>query len=185
MLVLFHDVTDPASAVAVARCTRLAREGVPIEFDGFEAVGIDVTMPPDVEVLALLDRLGDEAASEGLHLRRPRSTPPTGLAHVLLAHAEPTPAAHDLRLAVYRAYWTGGADLTDHAVLTDLAVTAGLDGAAVDALLADRVELASRRRRMAAHRREGIGGVPVVLASRTLLPGLMTEQQLRDLAAAV
>lgn len=185
MLTLFHDVTDPASAIAVARCTRLAREGLPIAFEGFEAVGLDIALPPDLDLLARLDRLADEAAAEGLVLRRPRVQPPTGLAHVLLAHAEGTPAAHDVRLAVYAAFWADGADLADQAVLVRVATGAGLPRDDVAALLADRVELASRRRQMATHRRDGVGGVPVVLASRTLVPGLMDERQLRDLAAAV
>ncbi|HUG83246.1 MAG TPA: DsbA family protein [Euzebya sp.] len=185
MLVLFHDITDPASAVAVARCTRLAREGLPIAFEGFEAVGLDVALPPDIEVLARLDGLGAQAAAEGLTLNRPQMMPPTGLAHVLLAHAETTPHAHDVRLALYARYWGDGADIASHSVLQDLAARCGLGVAAVAQVLGDRVGLALRRREMAAHRRDGIGGVPVILASRTLLPGLLEESQLRDLAAAV
>lgn len=183
MLVLFHDVTDPTSAVAVARCTRLAREGMAIEFEGFEAVGLDLVMPPDIEVLARLEGLTAQAAAERVALRRPRRMPPTALAHVLLAHAERTPRAHDVRLAVYRAYWERGADVAEAAVLVDLAVGAGLDRVEMGHLLADRVALVSRRRQMAAHRREGVGGVPVILASRTLVPGLLEEDQLRALAA--
>lgn len=185
MLVLFHDVTDPASAVAVARCTRLAREGLPIAFEGFEAVGIDLTMPPDLEVLAKLDGLTAPAHAEGLDLNRPHQMPPTGLAHVLLAHAETTPQAHDVRLALYQAYWHDGADIASSAVLQGLAGRCGLAPDPVAELLGDRVALAQRRREMAMHRREGIGGVPVILASRTLLPGLLEESQIRDLAAAV
>lgn len=185
MLTLFHDVTDPASAVAVLRCTRLARQGLPITFEGFEAVGVDIVMPPSLDVLALRDRLAADAAAEGIVLRRPRSQPPTGLAHVLLAHAEETAAAHDVRLGVYRAHWESGVDITDRGVLADIAADAGLDRATVLALLDDRVELAARRRQMAALRRDGVGGVPVVLASRTLVPGLLDEGLLRDLATAV
>lgn len=184
VLVLFHDVTDPTSAVAVARCTRLAREGLPIEFEGFEVVGLDLVLPPDIDVLAKLDGLVGPAAAEGVVLRRPRHMPPTGLAQVLLAHAEHTPLAHDVRLAVYRAYWAEGADIADADVLVEVAVGCGLEAADMAALLGDRAALASRRRQMAAHRREGVGGVPVILASRTLVPGLLDEDQLRALAVA-
>ncbi len=183
MLVLFHDVTDPTSAVAVARCTRLAADGVPIEFEGFESVGLDVTMPVDLGVLARLDGLAEEARSEGIVLRRPPAMPPTGPAHVLLGHAETTPLAAATRSALYAAYWRDGRDIADHDVLLDVATTAGLDPEVVEPLLADRVALAQRRRQMATHRRDGVGGVPVILASRTLVPGLMTETQLREMAA--
>lgn len=185
MLTLFHDPTDPAAAVAVLRATRLAREGVPITFEGFEAVGVDTALPPDLGMLALVDRMAEEARAEGLELRRPRQVPPTGLAHVLLAHAEAGPHAHDLRVAVYRAFWEDGADLADAAVLQGIATGVGMPAEATAALLADRVALASRRRLMGTHRRDGVGGVPVILASRTLVPGLLGEQELRDLAAAV
>lgn len=184
MLVLFHDVVDPASAVAVARFTRLADEGLPIGFEGFET-GVDVALPTDLSVLAALDEVAGAAADEGLVLRRPVVSPPTGLCHVLLEAAETTAAAAAVRLGVYRAHWEQGRDVADRAVLRDVAVTAGMDGSVVDVLLADRLALATRRRRMASFRRDGVGGVPVVLASRTLLPGLLDESQIRDLAARV
>jgi predicted DsbA family dithiol-disulfide isomerase len=183
VLVLFHDVTDPASAVAVARATRLAADGVPIAFEGFEAVGVDVHLPPDVVLLARLADLAGEAAAEGVVLRRPARVPPTGLAHVLLDAAEGTPAAAAVRTALYRAFWEGGEDLADPAVLHRVGVAAGMDGDEVAGLLADRLALAARRRRTTGFRREGVGGVPVLLANRTLVPGLLDEEALRALAA--
>ncbi|MEE8599754.1 DsbA family oxidoreductase [Euzebya tangerina] len=185
MLTLFHDPTDPASAVAVARCTRLAEEGVPIEFEGFDALGLDLAMPVDLGMLALIGRLQEEAAAEGIVLNRPSGRPPSALAHVLMHRTEGTPVAHPVRHAVYQAYWEDDADIGDAAVLTEVAAAAGANPDTVADLLADRVALASRRREMGTHRREGVGGVPVVLASRTLIPGLLDEQAIRDLAAAV
>lgn len=185
MLTVFHDVTDPTSAVVVARYSRLAAEGLPITFEGFEAVGLDIAMPPDVNVLARLDTLGSQAAEEGVVLRRPRLMPSTGLAHVLLAHAEAGPHAAALRQTLYHAYWTDGADIGDAEVLTELAINAGLQGTEMRDLLADRVALAARRRQMATYRREGVGGVPVVLASRTLIPALMDADQIRGLATVI
>ena len=182
---LFHDPTSPAAAVAVMRLTALAREGLPIAFEGFEAIGIDMAMPVDLDTLAVIDRLTPVAAAEGLSLRRPRSLPPTGLAHVLLAHGETTERAHELRLAVYRAFWEQQRTIDDIETLVDIADDAGLDRATVGDLLNDRVALASRRRLMATHRRDGVGGVPVILASRTLVPGLLDADQVRALAAAV
>ena len=182
---LFHDPTSPAAAVAVMRLTALAREGLPIAFEGFEAIGIDMAMPVDLDTLAVIDRLTPVAAAEGLSLRRPRSLPPTGLAHVLLAHGETTERAHELRLAVYRAFWEQQRTIDDIETLVDIADDAGLDRTTVGDLLNDRVALASRRRLMATHRRDGVGGVPVILASRTLVPGLLDADQVRALAAAV
>jgi hypothetical protein len=88
--------------------------------------------------------------------------PPTGLAHVLLAHAEAGPHGPALRSLLYGSYWTDGADIADPAVLCDVAAKAGLDVEEVTHLLADRVALAARRRQMATYRRRhrrGPGGL--------------------------
>lgn len=185
MLTIFHDPTSPASAIAVARLTTLATDGVAVTFEGFDHVGVDATLPVDLDTLAMIDRLAPTAAAEGIVLRRPAALPPTGLVHVLLAHAETTPERHVLRTAVYRAFWEDGADLADRSVLVGLATDSGLDADVVTALLDDRLALAARRRAMTAHRREGVGGVPVILASRTLVPGLLPVDQLRAMAESV
>jgi len=181
-LTLFHDYTSPASAVAVFRLQRLADEGLAVAFEGFEAIGVDVTLPIGLDVLAALDALREAAEAEGLHLRRPRGLPPTGSAHVIEAVA----AAHDLgaswRVTCYRAFWEKGADIGDATVLTDLAEQAGLPTAGLERTLADRRLLVAARQRMASHRRQGVGGVPTILAERTLVPGLLSEPDLRALA---
>lgn len=185
MLTLFHDPGSPASAVAVARLRRLSEDGVDVAFEGFDPIGVDVPLPPGLDVLAQLDALAGEARAEGIVLRRPPVLPPTGLAHVLLAHAETTPQRHEVRAATYRALWEDGADLADPDVLVGIAASAGLAEDVVAALLADRLALAARRRAMTGFRRDGVGGVPVLLASRTLVPGLLDEPSLRALAAGV
>ena len=177
VLTLFHDYTSPASAVAALRLQRLADEGLPVEFEGFETIGVDVALPMGLDVIAALDTL---QGAEGLTFRRPRSLPPTGLAHVV----EVLAASFDLgtvwRATCYRAFWEDGADLADPAVLTRLARRAGLPDVA--AALSDRRLLVAGRRRTAAHRRQGVGGVPTILAQRTLVPGLLPEADLRALA---
>lgn len=183
VLTLFHDYTSPASAVAVARAQRLTDEGLAIAFEGFEAIGVDVAVPVPVAVLADLDGLAAAAAAEGVTLRRPTELPPTGRAHVLGAVAEEAGMGASWRQTCYLAYWTSGADLGDPTLLEALAAKAGLPQGAVKAALADRGRLAATRRRMAAHRREGVGGVPTILAQRTLVPGLLPEADLRMLAA--
>lgn len=185
VLTLFHDYTSPASAVAFTRLARLAEGGLDVAFEGVDVHGIDAALPLDLEVLAALDDLAEQAEAEGLVLRRPRMLAPTALAHVLGHHATRRGAGVAVARAVYAALWRDGADIADRDVLVDVAVAAGLDAGEVGALLADRVALAAQRRRTLAHRQAGVGGVPVVLASRTLVPGLLDEDQLRALAAAV
>ena len=205
MITLFHDVTSPASAVAVARADRLARDGVAIECVGFEAIGVDVDLPVTIDVLAELDVVADAAAAEGVVLHAPTRLPPTGLVHVVSArleavgaeagdegpsatalagdHADPSGAAVAWRGATYAAFWRDGADVGDPGALTALAGDAGLDADAAAALLADRLALAALRRATTERRRDGVGGVPTLLAQRTLVPGLLDDDTLRSLAA--
>jgi len=183
VLTLFHDFTSPGSAIAVGRVQRLADEGLEVVIEGFEAVGVDVAVAATLDVLAEVERLAPVAASEGVVLSRPRHLPPTGWAHVVADVAAAAGLAASWRSVCYRAFWSHGADLADPAVLTRLAADAGLDAAPVEAALADRLALASVRRRMTAHRRNGVGGVPTILASRTLVPGLLEPDELRGLAS--
>jgi 2-hydroxychromene-2-carboxylate isomerase len=181
VLTLFHDFTDPASAVAVLRLQRLADEGLAVIFEGFEA-GVDAPLPPTLDVLAGVADLAPAAAELGLVLRRPRVLPPTGGAHVVGQLAERRGLGASWRQVCYRAVWERGADVGDRQVLWNLAGRAGLNAAEVATALDDRALLASVRRRMASRRRLGVGGVPVILAGGTLVPGLLGEVDLRTLA---
>lgn len=183
MLTLFHDYTSPASAVAVARVQRLADEGLRVEIVGFEAIGVDVSLPVTVDVVAALEELEGQAAAEGVVLRRPPALPPTAAAHVVDEEAESLRLGASWRQACYRAFWEDGADLADPEVLVSIAVAAGLDSEVVRASMADRARIAAVRRRCAGLRGEGVGGVPTILAQRTLVPGLMSERDLRALAS--
>jgi 2-hydroxychromene-2-carboxylate isomerase len=183
VLTLFHDFTSPASAVAVARLQRLADEGLAVEYVGFEAIGVDAALPVTLDVAAELDRIAPEAAREGVTLERPSRLPPTGLAHVVSAVADTADLPAAWRTVCYRAFWEADADLADRTVLADLAAAAGLDPALTDAAVRDRARLALFRRRTGQRRRDGVGGVPTILAQRTLVPGLLPEDDLRALAA--
>lgn len=182
MLTLFHDFTSPASAIAVQRVQRLADDGLGVAFEGFEAIGVDLSLPVTLDVLAEIERLAGAAAAEGLVLERPRSMPPTGLAHVVGDVADAAGLAASWRSTCYRAYWALGVDLADPTTLVELAGDAGLDATAVSAAVADRLVLAAVRRRMTVHRRNGVDGVPTILTSRTLVPGLLPADDLRALA---
>ena len=179
MLTLFHDFTSPASAVSVARLQRLAAEGIDVTFHGFEAIGIDLTVPVTSDVVAELGAVERDAAAEGLTLVPPAALPPTGLAHVVTGVAEADNRGAAWRTAVYRAFWREGADLADREVLVRIAAGAGVDIERARAALDDRTALAAVRRRTAELRGEGVGGVPTLLAHRTLIPGLLPESDLR------
>ena len=182
MITLFHDYTSPASWVAVARLQRLADEGLPIAFDGFDAVGVDVDLPVTVDVLAAVEDLQDLAREEGITLRRPRSLPPTARAHVVGDLAERAGLGASWRNTAYEAFWSDGADLNDHATLLSLATLAGLQAGAVAYAIDDIAAVAAVRRQTTEHRRNGVGGVPTLLAQRTLVPALLPLDDLRALA---
>lgn len=182
MLTLFHDYTSPASAVAVARLQRLADEGLAVEFAGFEAIGVDATLPVTVDVVSALADLTDAAATEGVVLRRPPALPPTAWAHVLGEEAERQDLGASWRQICYAAFWQDGADLGDHRVLALLGTAAGMAHPSVSQVLSDHARLAAVRRRAGQHRRAGVGGVPTILAQRTLIPALLPDEELRAIA---
>ena len=118
--VLFHDYGSPASAVAVARVDRLVAAGIPLAVEGLDVVGVALRLPPGVEVLAELGGLTDEAAAEGVVLRRPRTLPPTAAAHAVEDLAREVGLGAAWRAAAYRALWADAADLADTDVLVRL-----------------------------------------------------------------
>ncbi len=181
--VLFHDYGSPASAVAVARVDRLVAAGIPLAVEGLDVVGVALRLPPGVEVLAELGGLTDEAAAEGVVLRRPRTLPPTAAAHAVEDLAREVGLGAAWRAAAYRALWADAADLADTDVLVRLGAEAGLDPELVAAAAGDRDRLTAVRLRSLARRREGVGGVPVLLAHHTLVPGLLSEADLRALVS--
>lgn len=182
MLTLFHDYTSPASAVAVARLRRLADDGVRSQIVGTEVLALDTTLPVTLDVLAELDAVQPAAGAEGLVLRRPPGLPPTASAHLIEDLAAAQGAADAWRERCYRALWTDGRNIADAATLVALAGEVGLTADAVTSALDDRVALLAIRRRFAGHRRDGIGGVPTISYDRTLVPGLLDDDDLRALA---
>lgn len=182
MLTLFHDFTSPASAVAVARLQRLSDEGLAVAFEGFDALGVDVALPLTLDVLAELDAVAAAARAENLQLRRPSLLPATARAHLVAEVAEEQGLAASWRGRCYRALWREDADLGDEGELVRLAADAGLAPAPVATVLTDTARLAATRRRLGSHRRNGVGGVPTILAARTLVPGLLDDGALRTLA---
>lgn len=182
MLVLHFDYTSLAAAVAVLRLQRLADEGRAIAFQGIDVLGVDATIPATVDQLAELERWGERATGLGLEVRRPVLRPPTLAAHLVGELAEDRGRGAAWRARVLRAYWSDGADLADQALLADVAVAVGIDRAVAEARLADPAARLALRQRMALARRQGIGGVPVLELSGTLLSADTSDDDLRRLA---
>lgn len=182
MLELFHDFTSPASYLAVVRVQRLADEGLPVAFHGVDVGGVDATLPVSLGILTELERVRPEATLAGLVLQRPRLAPPTAAAHLVTELAEAQDLGAAWRLATYRGYWEDGLDLSDPATLGDLAASCGLDRGEVERRAADRSAIAARRRAWSTLRADGVGGVPVVRASGTLVPASLPDEDLRHLS---
>lgn len=182
MLTLTHDVTSPASALAVARLDRLAAEGLPVQFRGIDVLGVDATLPVTLDVLAELERVAPRAADLGVVLGRPSRRPSTARVHLVADLAEDAGLARAWRTVTYRGYWQDDADLADREVLLGLAGGIGLDAELVATALADEAAVAAVRRRTNSARSEGIGGVPVLVAHGTLLSPDLDDDALWELA---
>lgn len=182
MLVLFHDYTSPASAVATLRLQRLADGGLPVHFTGYDVMGLDISVPAPAGLAAEVDQQREPAAALGLTLVAPSRLPSTIRAHAVGVLADRDGLGASWRATAYRGFWEDTRDLGSPDVLVDLARTAGLDPDAVRATLEDRQTLAALRRRMHAHRGEGVGGVPIIQAGGTFVPAHLPDDDLRALA---
>lgn len=181
VLILHHDITAPRSALAVLRLQRVADLGHPVVFQGIDVLGLAVALPVTLDQLAELEQVVGRAAALGLEMRRPSLRPPTLDAHLVGGHAEQVGLGAAWRVACLTAYWTGGADISDHAVLLDLAGRVGLDREAVGAVLADKHARDELRATMLARRAFGVGGVPVLEVNGTLLSAEVDDATLLEL----
>ena len=93
----------------------------------------------------------------------------TFAAHQLLDWAEGQGRQHDLKLALFHAYFARGADVSDPAVLQQAAVTAGLDGKAARTALEAGAHAAPVRRKQAQWAERGVRGVPAMVFDRKYL----------------
>jgi 2-hydroxychromene-2-carboxylate isomerase len=184
VLTLHYDLTSPRAALAVLRLQRIADLGHPVAFQGIDVLGVAMPLPVTLDQLAELEQVRDEAAGSGLEMRRPTLRPPTLDAHLVGVHAESVGLGAAWRSACLRAYWTHARDLADHDVLAELADSAGLERAAVTALLADVKARNELRARMLQLRQLGIGGVPVLELDGTLCSAELDEATLIGLASA-
>jgi predicted DsbA family dithiol-disulfide isomerase len=86
--------------------------------------------------------------------------------HQLLHWADTQDRKHDLKQALFTAHFTNGRDLSDDAVLTDIASEIGLDRAESAAVLVDQRFATEVREEQKFWTQQGISGVPAVVFDR-------------------
>lgn len=111
---------------------------------------------------ALYERVRQAGAEEGLTIapERFRWAANTEDAHRLILFARTEAKEQEVARALYRGYFSEGANLNDLDVLADLAAAAGLDRAAARAFLDGDALRDEVRASLAAARRIGVEGVP-------------------------
>ena len=201
---IWSDIACPWCLVGTARFERAIEEtglDVDVVYRAFELdpnvpTGIDA--PPLVDYLA--QKFGDRSRVQAAHARLTEAGAELGIdfrwsimrrantfdAHRLLAWAlrtEGAPMQRSLKKAILRAYFTEGADVSDRAVLVDLAGEVGLDRTLAEEVLATDAEAATVREEEALAHREGIAAVPTfVVEGRWMLQGaLETDKWVRAL----
>ena len=131
-----------------------------------------------------------EAAREdgiGFAFARMRRTPNTVQAQRLVLHAEDQGRGETLLERLFAALFVEGVDLGDDGALVEVAVAAGLDRAATEAMLAGRAHADAIRHGHARAEQLGVRGVPVfVVEGRHAISGAQPPEVLAgllDLAA--
>lgn len=122
---------------------------------------------------AMLKRVEDEAAKEGIEMRFDRAiTGNTFDAHRVLRLAAQTGKERALEMSLYRAYFTEGLDISDRFVLADRAAATGMNRDEVVAYLDGDADEDAVRSELDTVQHIGISGVPAfVFEKRYLVPG--------------
>ena len=110
---------------------------------------------------------------------RIRRTPNTLDSHRLIRFGQRAGRQQEIVEAVFEAYFTAGADLSDPASLIEIAESAGCDPSAVETYLASDDDRAAVIADDESARRMGIDGVPSFILNRAfLLPGAADPEML-------
>lgn len=127
---------------------------------------------------ALLQRVVDEGAKDGLELRFDRAiSANTFDAHRTLRFAAREGKERVLEMSLYRAYFTEGLDISDRGVLADRAAAAGLDRTEVAAYLESDAGADETRNEIREAYELGINGVPAfVFQEKYLVPGAVPTE---------
>ncbi len=113
-------------------------------------------------------------------------------AHQMIDWAEEQGRAHDLEMALFEAFFTHHADLSDNDALADVAASVGLDRSAALAVLESGKRAEQVRRKEQFWTSQGISGVPAMIFERQhLVTGAQGEatyasilKQLAEMQAA-
>jgi predicted DsbA family dithiol-disulfide isomerase len=150
---------------------------------------LDPSIPPEGMDRAayMTAKFGDPARIEGVHRRLAAMGPEAGItydfnrilrspntldAHRVIRWAEPEGLQTRTAMTLFRRYFELGEDISDPGVLRAAAEEAGLDGAAVAALLAGDADRAEVLAEAEAAREMGVTGVPTFLiAGQYVLTG--------------
>jgi len=128
-------------------------------------------------------RLVDFAAGFGVCGFAPREwIPNTRKALAVAELARDRGRLHPLRRAVMEAYWRGGRDIEDDAVLADCAREAGLDPAVAVAAIGDPVYRGRVDAMGEEARRVGVTGIPTFVMGRHGVVGCQPYETLAALA---
>ena len=112
---------------------------------------------------------------------RIRRSPNTLDAHRVIRWAEPEGLQTRTAMALFRRYFELGEDVSDPGVLRAAAEEAGMDGAAVAALLAGEADRAEVRAEAEAAREMGVTGVPTfIIAGQYVLTGAQPVEVWED-----
>lgn len=98
-------------------------------------------------------------------------------AHVLLDHAATKGMQHPLKLALFKAHFTDGKDVSDESVLLDIAQSVGLDRADCEAALHSVAHAKAVRAQEQVWQQHGISGVPsMIFDEKYLITGAQGPQ---------
>ena len=117
----------------------------------------------------IYDQIARAAEQAGVEIAfdRIRRTPSTLDAHRLIHWAGIEGVQTPVVSGLFRAFFQEGRDISDHAVLIDIARAAGMDPAVVEKLLVQEVDKEGIRKRAAEAVKKGVRGVPCFIVDNT------------------
>lgn len=196
---LYSDIVCPWCAIGQHRLDKVLRERFPdlqvdIEHHPYE---LHPGAPPGgfrldeffrqrgmTDLSAAFAHVEGEARASGLELDLSQQTFSyrTVHAHTLLRHARERGTQHPLHRALVRAFFFEHRDVSDHAVLAEIAAQHGFRETEVEAILTDPKEQAITEEKIAASKSAGIVSVPTFRFGTLPMVGGRSED---EMAAAI